>query len=297
MKIWSSKTSFFMCLFVVLLMFSCARKPVQPELLESMAALDRFYIPALMFTDLHRQRESEIAMERLGGMWKDFYEHFRGLEIKYGLNITDKFWKEDFDTIDVLITTAETYVRGGQLPLAHEQLEEVRGIFKELRHRNGMEYFLDGMTEFDRAMEEIILFIRGRDKLSDKQLEKLRDLFRKAQKIWAKIARTKINAEIYDFDEEKVKALKKRIQHQERKLATFAAAFSSRDTERIFQSAQELKPNFIVLYKAFGDFQPIFDQMVEERKEREEKERAAAERASAEAAASQKSAEREEKKK
>jgi hypothetical protein len=267
-----NKAFFLIPLLAALLLFGCAKKPVQPKLLDSMAALDRLYIPALMFTDLHRQRESEIAVEKLSRVWNEFYDHFHGLEIKYGLNITDKLWKDDFERMNELITTAEALVRGGQLPMAYEELEEVRGIFKELRHRNGMVYFLDGMTQFDRDMEEIVLFIRGKDRLSDKQMDKIRDLFRQAQRTWSEVSRVKIDADVFGFDEEKIKAVKKRLLFQERKLASFAAALSSRDTDRIFQSAQDLRPNFVVLYKAFGDFKPIFDQMVGERKEKEARE-------------------------
>ncbi|MFC1637502.1 hypothetical protein ACFL1W_00625 [Candidatus Margulisiibacteriota bacterium] len=283
-------------LLVVMCVCGCAKKPVQPKLLDSMAALDRLYIPALVFTDLHRQRESEIAMEKLARVWNDFYDHFHGLEIKYGLNITDKAWKDNFDRINTLITTAEVLVKEEQLPLANESLDEVRGIFKDLRHRNGLKYFLDGMTEFDRALEEIIIFSRGQDKLSDKQMERMRGLFRKAQASWTKVSRAELDARIFGFDEQKVMAVKKRIQFQEKKLASFAAALSFRDADRIFQAAQELRPNFVVLYKAFGDFQPIFDQTVRERQEQEKKEQAAA-RASAEAAAKQKAATDKEKKK
>ena len=247
-------------------MLGCSKEPVQVNILESMVELDRVYIPALLFTNLQRQRESEIAMERLGKEWNKFDQKYHNLEIKYGVNITDKFWKEDFDKINELITTAEVFIKEEKLIEAHEQLEEVRTILKVLRSRNGIDYFLDGMTEFHEAMEQIFLTIRGKDRLMERDLNKLRALFKEAQASWAEVARTEIDSSAFGFDLQKVDAIKKRIKEEERLLAGFAVALSSRSEDKIFQAAADLKPNFVVLYKAFGDFQPIFDMVLKERK-------------------------------
>jgi hypothetical protein len=236
-----------------------------------MVELDRVYIPSLLFTNLQKQRESEIAMERFKREWGRFYKKHYGLEIRYGKDITDKFWKEDFDVINSLVVTAEALIKEKRLEEAHGQLEAVRGVLGDLRHRNGLGYLLDGMNEFHSAMDQIILSLRGKDRLSDKDLEKLRGWFRQAQKSWSKVSRTEVDQELFGFDPEKADAVRKRVKEEERVLAAFAAALSSQDADRVFQAAQDLKPNFVVLYKAFGDFQPIFDQVVRERKEKEEK--------------------------
>ena len=272
MKISAKKSSVFICLFVFLILFGCAKKPEPQNVLRSMAKLDQVYIPALIFTNLHKQRESELALERLRGEWDRFNKKYVNLKIKYGLNITDKFWKEDFYVIEGLMTTAESYVREGKLAEAHGQLKGVRMVLRGLRRRNGLEYYLDGMSEFHEYMEEIIFYLRGKDRFTDKDMDNLRSLFKKAQASWAKVSRSEPEAELFGFDQEKVDAVKKRVREEERVLAVFAAALSSQDADRIFQAAQDLKPNFVVLYKAFGDFQPVFDRVVKERREKGEKE-------------------------
>jgi len=260
------------CLSLALVLIGCGKEPPQEDILKSMAEFDRVYIPSLLFTNLQKQRESEIAMGRLKREWERFYKRYYGLEIKYGMNITDKFWKEDLDVVEGLLVTAEAMIMENKLEEAHEQLEVVREVLRDLRHRNGLAYYLDGMNEFHHAMEQIILSLRGKDRLSDRDLERLRGWFRQAQKSWSKVSRTEINPELFGFDPEKVDAVRKRVKEEERVLAIFAAALSSQDADRIFQAAQDLKPNFVVLYKAFGDFQPIFDQIIKERKEKEEEE-------------------------
>lgn len=263
----SLRNKLYICLFLILLLLGCAKEPAQQNILKSMAELDRRYIPALLFSNLQKQRETEIAMERLVKEWKEFDRKYHNLEFKYGLDIKDKFWKEDFCVINALIATAEGFVKEGKLTEAHAQLGGVRMVLRELRHRNGLKYYLDGMNEFHEAMESIILGLRGKDNLTDKDLDVLRGLFKKAQAGWAKVGRSEIDPSLFDFDTAKIEAIRKRVKEEERVLASFAAALSSEDPDRIFQSAQDLKPNFVVLYKAFGDFQPIFDKVLEERKE------------------------------
>lgn len=256
----------FVCLALVLI-GGCAKEPVKPKLLRSMAQLDQAYIPAFIFTDLHKQREAEIAIQRLRARWDVIYDQYYGLKLEYGINIVDKFWKEDFDKTSAELELAETLIKAKQLSAAHERLVGIRTNLRDLRQRNGLEYFLDGMTGYHDAMENIRLSLRGKDKLRDKDHKQLRSLFKQAQNNWAKLDVTKIEAKNFGFRSKKIEAIRRRVREQEKHLAAFAAALSSKNADLIFQSSQDLRPNFTVLYKAFGDWQPIFDQVIREKKE------------------------------
>lgn len=266
MSLLNNKVKIVAHLLLFLVLLGCAREPIQHNILRSMAEFDRIYIPALLFTNLQKQRESEIALERLSREWNGFNRKFYGVKFKYGVNITDRFWKEDFERVNTLITTAEVLVIEEKLPEAYGKLEKVRIAFRELRHRNGLDYFLDGIHEFHSSMEQILLTLRGKDNLTDKDLDGLRSLFKQAQASWAKVARSEVDPELFGFDPEKIKAIRKRVKDEEMMLAGFAAALSSKDTDNIFQAATDLKPNFVVLYKAFGDFQPIFERVIKEKR-------------------------------
>jgi hypothetical protein len=258
--------SVFIFMMVVGSLTGCSEEPVEPKLLESMVNLDRVYIPALLFTNLQKQRESEIAMERLKGEWDEFNQKYYKLEFKYGVDIVDKFWKEDFDKIGTLVSTAESFVNDKKLNLAHEELDGIRLVFMELRHRNGLDYFLDEMNDFHLTMEEILGSIKGKDILEDRDLEKLAELSKKALEKWSGVANAEIDAVAFDFDDKKIAAIRKRIGEEKEALERFAAALSADEEDEIFQAAHDIKPNFVVLYKAFGDFQPVFDRIIQERK-------------------------------
>ncbi|MEA3493072.1 MAG: hypothetical protein U9R38_01650 [Candidatus Margulisiibacteriota bacterium] len=230
-----------------------------------MAELDQIYVPALIFTDLKRQRASEISLDKLRFEWNKFHNHFYNLKFEYGVDIVDKFWKEDFDRIEDLISSAEALVMDNKLEEAFQKLEEIRSIFKELRHRNGLPYFLDGMTDFHQTMDEILAYLRGKGELKDKDLKKMGKLSVEAALKWQKVSQAKIDGQVYGFDDAKIKAIRQRISFEAESVEAFKAAVESGDENAIFQSAQDIKPNYIVLYKAFGDFKPIFDEVKKEK--------------------------------
>lgn len=255
----------FILFLLIINIFGCGQEPQQPKLLKSMAEFDKVYVPSLIFTDLKRQRASEISLEKLRFEWNKFHNHFYNLKFEYGVDIVDKFWKEDFDRIDQLISSAEVLVKEDKLEDAYYKLEEIRSVFKELRHRNGLPYFLDNMTGFHQTMDKIIAYLRGKDELKNKDLKKMGKLSIEAALKWKKVAQAKIDGEIFGFDNSKIEAIRKRISYEAESLEDFGAAVESRDEDAIFQSAQDIKPNYIVLYKAFGDFQPIFDEIKKEK--------------------------------
>ncbi|OGB87300.1 hypothetical protein A3H38_05635 [candidate division WOR-1 bacterium RIFCSPLOWO2_02_FULL_46_20] len=268
-----SKRKPFVCLFVLLLLVGCAKEPIQVRMLKSMEELERVYIPAFIFTSLQKPRESEVAVERLANEWRDFYRKYYKVKMTYGMNITDKLWREDFDNINARLASAEGYVKEKKLPAAYEKLEGVRYILLALRHRNGLDYFLDGLIEFNAALDKIIFSLKGKGRLTEMDVHVFRDLLKEAQAGLTRVEAAGADFKVFDLDDNKIVAIKERIKEEQKLLALFAAALSARKTDRISQSARDLKPNFIVLYKAFGDFQPVFDQVVKERKEMESQEK------------------------
>lgn len=252
--------------FLFCLLLGCSQEPIEQKLLKDMVALDRSYIPVLVFTDLQTQRQSEIAFGRFKKDWQRFDQHYSGLELKYGVDIVDKYWQEDFKRMRKVVVSAETFVAQQDLNAANKKLQLIKGILGPLRRRNGIEYFVDGLHQYQEDLELISSFLRGKDELRDKDYKDLKKLFRRVQKTWLEVGELKINSELHGFDQKKITAIRNRVRAEERLLASFVAALTSRNSDRVFQAAQDLKPGFMVFYKVFGDFQPIFDMIVSERK-------------------------------
>ncbi|MFH1542704.1 MAG: hypothetical protein ABIE84_06405 [bacterium] len=257
-------------LLLVLSLLGCAKEPIEKEILQSMGRLDSFYIPVLVFSNLQKGRETELAMDRFVKQWKKFDQKYSKLQLTYGLDIKDKEWSADFLDLDSSVLLSQQFFVEGDLIGMYQQLQKIRQVLAKIRQRHGWPYFLDNLTLFHESMDQIVIYLRGKDELTDRDRNKLRELFRAAQSSLLAAENAELPNEVFGFDEEKVAAIKKRVREEQRLLAAFAAALSKQNADGIFQTATELKPNFIVLLKAFGDFQPIFDQVVKERKNKEE---------------------------
>ena len=96
-------------------------------------------------------------------------------------------------------------------------------------------------------------------------MKQLQAFYEETQASWNSLTILTLKPGDFGFSEEKITAVKKRINIQQEALDGFKEAIDAGEPDEIFQAAQELKPNFIVLYKAFGDFQPIFDAIIKER--------------------------------
>jgi len=251
----------FILLFLVSIAAGCGREPIRQSLSKSMAELDRAYIPAIFFMSLQKQRESEIALKMLKAKWKEFDQKYYELELKYGIGITDKLWKDDFRAIDTLISSVEGRA-------AAEKLTAVREILKELRHRHGLDYYLDKMIAFNNATEEIIKFLNGKKKLSETDLGKLQVLSKKAQKEWATVSASRVDAKTFGFDLKKPGAIKKLVEKEQKSLAKLDPAIDSKDLDQIAGAIKEIKANFMLIYRVFGDFNPVFEKIRSEKRKK-----------------------------
>ncbi len=260
-------------LLLCLSLFGCGEEQEQNKFLKSCAHFDQIYIPTLMFTKLNKQRESEIAINKLKNKWQSFSEQYQDLEIKYGVDIVDELWPMDFEKISDQITAADILIRQNSLEAAYLELDGVREVFKELRSRNGMTYFLDKMTDFYDLIDEMSAIVANTTSLSRQEKQRLTLLNNEALKQWQEISQANLNGEYFGFSKAKINAIKKRIKLEKGSLVNLETALAVSGTRRIIKAANDCQTNFIMLYKAFGDFQPILDQAKEERlkKENEEK--------------------------
>jgi len=149
----------------------------------------------------------------------------------------------------------------------NEQLEPIRIIFMDLRKRNGLLYFLDGLTTFDGLIDEISNRLVGKVRLQDKEIRELQALADTASQVLQGLSDFELKPKLFGFNSDKLAAINARLLEQQRLVQKLSQVIQARDLDAVFQSAQDLKPNFIVLYKAFGGFQPIFDAIIKEKQD------------------------------
>ncbi|MFA6549443.1 MAG: hypothetical protein WCT39_05920, partial [Candidatus Margulisiibacteriota bacterium] len=229
--------------------------------------VERAYIPTLLYTETFNQRSAHFAVERLKDEWGQFYSKYYSLELKYGVDITDKFWKSDLDAINSAIASTEVFINANMLPAAFTRLYTVRGTLRDIRHRHNIESVLDRLTDFDDALQKLYGFGRSRRKISDRDATIMGKMFDDVQAKWELVERSKINASLYKFNFSKSRALKKRLKDEGARVDNLAALVPTRDLGRILSSILDLRKEFTLLYKAFGDFEPIINKLKEQTKQ------------------------------
>ena len=120
-------------------------------LVADFATFDQAYVPALALTKRGTLAACRAAMERLNVSWGK-------LKDKHGGSMpADPAWAGDFDRVSGLITRASKRLAENDQEGAHELLEGVREVFLKTRRRNGIDYYLDYLTQFHDTMEKIVM--------------------------------------------------------------------------------------------------------------------------------------------
>jgi len=246
------------------ILVGCGGDPIQRQLLKSTSKIEKAYIPALLYTETFKQRQAQFAMERLKDEWGSFYARYYNLELKYGVDITDKFWKSDLDAIGSAISSAEAFIQANLMPAAFMRLSIVRGAMRDIRRRHGIESVLDRLTDFDESLQKIYGFVRARRNISDRDATILKKMLDDTQAKWELVERSKISSSLYGFSSSKTQALKKRLRDEGVRVKNLAALAYIRDPGSILSSVTDLRNNFTLLYKAFGDFDPIIKRLEEQ---------------------------------
>lgn len=217
---------------------------------EDMVALDRAYIPALAVTSQEKLAESQRAMALLNRQWAEFKQ--RNPAPRAG----DPQWPADLAAIDQFIAETDRIVAGdGKLAQAHEVLEGIRATLMDYRARNKMPYYLDVLTHFHDAMEEIALLAQGRTPatLGDEQVVKLEAALAAADQRWQTVLAARVEP-AFALTAARQQSLDQLLAGQSRALDTLREALAGGDRAAQLKAAQGIKPAFAKIYMSFGDF-------------------------------------------
>ena len=217
-------------------------------------SFDKAFIPPLALTRAEKLKPSKKAMKLLKENWGAFKAKY------YEANPNDPHWKADFNKVDQKIMEAAKTVKSGKnLMDAHESLEEIRYIFLGLRKRNGINYYIDPLSEFHVFMEVIVHTAdeNDPDTLTDSDKGTIREQYDQASNIWKRIRTSEFDRDLYGFNDEKMAQMKKLLEMESEALNRLGKALDHDHNALIIETAKEIKPNYAKLYKLFGDFERV----------------------------------------
>ena len=215
------------------LLSGCAGNPVQ----ESMASLERAYIPALMLTsekDLTGQ--NVMALKQLKLEWSVFRSKNPAFADEGGSAYA----------VEAIVTEADNFINIGNYKKAHSVLERGRIILRNARVSAGIDFFPDRLTEFHVVMERIVKELNDPKRISI--------LIPYVIESWRKVSQAKIDEDVFRFNEDQMENLERLIGQQTEILKGLSAAAASDDLKKMAGLAEQMKEKYKTIYMMFGNF-------------------------------------------
>jgi len=225
------------CCFLALSSAAALAGPI-----EDMVAFERVYIPALALTNQPQAPAERVAgsLSRLAAAWPGLRAAFSGKG-----EALDKAVR----TTDAALGQAERLIAGGKRAEAHEALEAIRPAFLEARRAAGIDLYVDRLTEFHDAMEELVKAAQPGAPRAH-----LEPLLEHASGLWTRAERPQFDAALFGFDDAKYAELRRRLQGERETIDALRAALEGGDAARTRELAGQLKGRFGQIYAMFGDF-------------------------------------------
>jgi hypothetical protein len=219
-------------------------------LLKDFVSFDKAFIPPLALTNQEKAAPSRKAIEILKVEWGRFRSRH------YESNPKDAQWKQDLDSVGAKIQEAERIVLGEKnLMEAHEILETIRYTFMGARKRNGIEYYVDHLSEFHEHMEAIVHAASdaGPASLAEKEKSFISRECGEAMRIWGRIQELPFDRALFGFDDRRETKRGELLRKEAEALLALKKSLESDDATRIIRAAKEIRPNYAQLYMLFGD--------------------------------------------
>ena len=215
------------------------------EIRKAMVHFDRAFIPVLAYTyegDIHQAKRSVFYLEF---QWQKVKKQYQGYlpDEKERLNRVDNWLGDAYFAIDA------------NKPLtAANQLEHVKYEFMELRRKYGVDYYLDGLYEFQDAIA--LLAEAAEDEMMClMEWGEYEHLLYQAMDDWQVIRAKKLDAELFEFDEARLRQLVAKQDAMQAVLDQYAETFSCANRKQLAIASQSLQPVFFDVLILFGNFE------------------------------------------
>jgi hypothetical protein len=226
--------------FLAAVFLSLATSTAQADLVDDMAAFERVFIPALALTNQPQQPAERVArsLRRLAEAWPRMRPAFtgKGEPLEAAARATDRALDE-----------AGRLLAEDRRAEAHEALETIRPAFIEARRANGIDLYVDRLTQFHEVMEELAKAAQGGSAPPE--------LVDRASALWSRAERPGFEAALFAFDEAKYAELRRRTQGERDTLEALRAALERGEPARVRELAGQMKSRFAQIYMMFGDFE------------------------------------------
>ncbi|MBD3274280.1 MAG: hypothetical protein GF372_03160 [Candidatus Marinimicrobia bacterium] len=127
-----------------------------------------------------------------------------------------------------------------------------------MRQRNGIDYYMDYLTQFHESMEEIVMLAAHAENRDPESLKL--DILKQMESLltsWNDVLDDEPPFELFDIPEQKRTLIMKFIKDESEALSQLESALQHNGMSDIIREAKGIKAPFVRLYLSFGNFEGV----------------------------------------
>jgi hypothetical protein len=148
---------------------------------------NRYYKRALYATGMGTAERAKLPLAGCRQAWYELLGEYHASPPSE--HAEDAQWSADLVTITGYVHLAEWRAHAGDLEEAHEALERVRYLWREVRERNGVRWFGDELLRFHDVMEPMVAWGTGAERggVTPENVEEYRAEMARLLEAWTRV--------------------------------------------------------------------------------------------------------------
>lgn len=216
-----------------------------PEIRKAMVQFDQAFLPVLLYSYEGDTYQAKHAVFFLEFRWQQLRKQYEGM-------LPEE--RETFQRINDWLGDAYYAIDANYPQVAANQLEHVKYELADLRDRYGVDYYLDGLYDFEGSLS-LLREAANDEMLCFMEWSEYEQLLRETRRSWEKLCAEPFDAALFGFDAQKQSRLREEQQAMAEALGRFAETVSCADRLEMARSSNALQPAFLKVLKLFGAFE------------------------------------------
>ena len=212
------------------------------EIRKAMVHFDRAFIPLMIYTyegDIHQAKRAVFYLEFQWQKLNKQYQSYLPQEA------------EALRRVNAWLGDAYYAIDANNTQIAANQLEHVKYEFREMRRQYGVDYYLDGLYDFQDAIG-LLTEVAEDELMCLMEWDEYEHLVYQSIKDWQLIRERPLDAALFEFDKKQLRELENKQDAMQMVLDHYAETFSCANRSQLAIASQSLQPAFFEVLKLFG---------------------------------------------
>lgn len=225
----------------------CQTEVPETNIQRDFARFDQAYLPVLFYVCDNNTYQAKRAVFHLEYHWQQLYN-------RYEFNRSEPEWRGTFRRVNTQLNEAYTAIDANNPTVALVQLEMVKQELMDFRALYHIEYYLDNLFEFQAAVD-VLKATTEDEMLYMMEWEDVMDMAEALENKWKAVTKTKLEAAIFEFDENKTWKWHTTMESVSEKVGMVQEAMNHADRAKVAAASEKLDRTLKEVIRLFGSFE------------------------------------------